>query len=138
MSRVCGAVSDADAYRSSRRSGGHPHVARCGWFWAWTAVGVAGALGVISLGPIALLPSVTAGLVMSRSPSASRSAFGLLAGAGLLSLYVAFVQRDGPGTTCWHTAVANGCDQHLNPIPWLVSGIVLVIGSVIAQARRMG
>jgi hypothetical protein len=130
-------VSDANAYPSSRRSGRHPHVAQCGWFWAWATVGVAGALGAISLGPIALIPSVIAALAMSRSRNASRSALGLLAGAGLLSLYVAFVQRDGPGTTCWHTALASGCDQHLNPIPWLVAGIVLVIGGVIAQARRM-
>jgi hypothetical protein len=78
------------------------------------------------------------GLVMSRSRTAARSAPGLFAGAGLLSLFVAYVQRDGPGTTCWHTATASGCDQHLNPIPWLVVGIVLVLGAVIAQTRRAG
>jgi hypothetical protein len=101
------------------------------------AVGVGGALGVISLGPIALIPSIIAALAMSRSASASRSALGLLAGAGLLSLFVAFVQRNGPVTTCWHTAIGSGCDQHLNPIPWLVVAIVLVLGGVITQARRM-
>jgi hypothetical protein len=135
-SRVAGAVSDADAYSSSRRLGGQPHVAQCGWFWAWAMVGAAAALGAVSLGPIALAPSFIAVLAMSRSRSASRSAFGLLAGAGLLSLFVAFVQRDGPGTTCRHTASASGCDQHLNPVPWLVAGIVLVAGGVVAQARR--
>ena len=131
------AVLDTDAYSSSRRLGGHPRVVRCGWFWAWATVGAAGGLGAISLGPIALAPSFIAALAMSRSRSASRSAFGLIAGAGLLSLFVAFVQRDGPGTTCWHTALASGCDQHLNPVPWLVAGIVLVVGGVVAQARRM-
>jgi hypothetical protein len=75
---------------------------------------------------------------MSRSPTGSRSALGLVAGAGLLSLFVAYVQRDGSGTTCWHTATASGCDQRLNPIPWLVVGIVLVVGAVIAQSRRSG
>lgn len=75
---------------------------------------------------------------MSRSRTGSRSALGLVAGAGLLSLFVAYVQRDGPGTTCWHAATASGCDQHLNPIPWLVVGIVLVVGAVIAQSRRSG
>ena len=136
-SRVSEAVSHTDAYSSSRRLGGHPRVVRCGWFWAWATVGAAGGLGAISLGPIALAPSFIAALAMSRSRNASRSAFGLIAGAGLLSLFVAFVQRDGPGTTCWHTALASGCDQHLNPVPWLVAGIVLVIGGVVAQARRM-
>jgi hypothetical protein len=111
---------------------------RCGWFWAWATVGAAGALGLISLGPIALGPACVAGLVMSRSRTAARSAPGLFAGAGLLSLFVAYLQRDGPDTTCWHTATASGCDQHLNPIPWLVVGIVLVLGPVIAQTRRAG
>jgi 4-amino-4-deoxy-L-arabinose transferase-like glycosyltransferase len=119
-------------------SSGHSHAVRCTWFWAWALVGVAGALGLISLGPVALVPAFIAGVVMSRSRTGSRSALGLLAGAGLLSLFVAYVQRDGPGTTCWHTASASGCDQHLNPIPWLVAGIVLVGGGVIAQFRHMG
>jgi hypothetical protein len=83
-------------------------------------------------------PALIAGAAISRSQSARRSAFGLLAGAGLLSLFVAYVQRDGPGTTCWHTASASGCDQHLNPIPWLVVGLVLIVGAVLAQSRRPG
>lgn len=75
---------------------------------------------------------------MSRSRTGLQSAFGLLAGAGLLSIFVAYVQRDGPGTTCWHTATASGCDQHLNPIPWLVVGLLLVLGAVLAQTRHAG
>jgi hypothetical protein len=73
---------------------------------------------------------------MSRSRTGLRSAFGLLAGAGLLSLFVAYIQRDGPGTTCWHTATAGGCDQHLNPLPWLIVGITLVLTGLIAQTRH--
>jgi hypothetical protein len=111
---------------------------RCGWFWAWANVGAARALGLISLGPIALVPALIAGVAMSRSRTGSQSALGLLVGLGLLSLFAAYVQRHGPGTTCWHTASASGCDQHLNPIPWLVAGIVLVVGGVIAQSRHMG
>ena len=60
----------------------------------------------------------------------------LLAGAGLVSLFIAYVQRQGPGATCWHTATAAGCDQHLNPIPWLVVGLLLLIGAIIAQNRH--
>ena len=131
-------MSRTDACSGIPASGGRPHLVRCGWFWAWAAVGAAGALGLISLGPIALGAALIAGVAMSRSRSGSRSAVGLFAGAGLLSLFVAYVQRDGPGTTCWHTATAAGCDQHLNPIPWLVVGILLVVGAVIAQARHEG
>ena len=53
----------------------------------------------------------------------------------LLSLFVAYVQRDGPGTTCWHTATASGCDQHLNPMPWLVPVVLLVLGAIFGQTH---
>jgi hypothetical protein len=109
---------------------------RCGWFWAWAAIGAAFASGLISLGPIAVVPATIAAAAMARSPHSARSLFGLLAGAGLLCLFVAYVQRDGPGTTCWHTAAGSGCDQHLNPIPWLVAGVLLILGAVTGQMRR--
>jgi hypothetical protein len=131
-------MSGTNAYSAIPSRSRHRHLAQCGWFWAWTAIGATGALGLISLGPIALGPALIAGAAISRSHSARRSAFGLLAGAGLLSLFVAYVQRDGPGTTCWHTASASGCDQHLNPIPWLVVGLVLVVGAVLAESRHPG
>jgi hypothetical protein len=73
---------------------------------------------------------------MARSRASRQSLFGLLAGGGLLSLFVAYLQREGPGTTCWQTATASGCDQHLNPIPWLVIGVALVACAAIAQVRR--
>jgi hypothetical protein len=126
-----------NAYPGRPIASGARHVARCAWFWAWVVVGAAGALGLVSLGPIALVPALVAGVAISRSRTGSRSALGLVVGAGLVSLFVAYVQRDGPGTTCWHTASASGCDQHLNPIPWLVAGIVLVVGGVTAQTRQL-
>jgi len=75
---------------------------------------------------------------MARTRNGRRSLFGLLAGAGLLCLYVAYVQRDGPGTTCWHTATAAGCDQHLDPIPWLAVGVLLVAAALLGQMRHRG
>jgi predicted membrane channel-forming protein YqfA (hemolysin III family) len=27
----------------------------------------------------------------------------------------------------WHTSTASGTDQYLDPLPWLVAGIVLVV-----------
>lgn len=73
---------------------------------------------------------------LASRPQLRHSAFGLLTGAGALLLCVAWVQRDGPGTTCWHTATGAGCDQHLNPLPWLLTGIALVAAGLIAQAGR--
>jgi hypothetical protein len=107
-----------------------------GWFFVWALLGSAAALGTVSFGPLLLLPTALVGVFVWRRPQSRRSAFGLLAGAGTLLLYVAWVQRDGPGTTCWRTATASGCDQHLNPLPWLVLGIVLVAAGFVAHARR--
>jgi hypothetical protein len=114
----------------AQRSGGW------GWFFVWALLGSAAALGTVSLGPLLLVPTALVAVLVWRRPQSRRSAFGLLTGAGTLLLYVAWVQRDGPGTTCWHTATASGCDQHLNPLPWLVLGLVLVAAGFVAHARQ--
>src|ERR1700740_2241235 len=114
----------------------HRHAIACLSFSAWAIVGAVGALGLVSLGPIALGPAVIAGGALSTSHTARSSTPGLLAGAGLVFLFIAYVQRQGPGTTCWHTTTAVGCDQHLNPIPWLLIGLLLVIGAILLQKRH--
>lgn len=114
----------------------NPRAAICVWFWVWAAVG---ALGILSLdlGTITAVPALIIGaLIATKGDRNHRSTFGLLTGAGLPLLWVAWVQREGPGTTCWHTATGAGCDQHLDPVPWLVIGITLVLGGVLAQTRR--
>jgi hypothetical protein len=118
--------------RTSRRV----HLVGCVWFWAWALIGAAAALAISALGPLLAMPVLLAAYLMASRPGIRRSAFGLLSGAGALLLYVAWVQRAGPGTTCWHTETASGCDQHLNPLPWLLAGIVLFIGGITAHARR--
>jgi hypothetical protein len=118
------------------RTSRHAHLVGCGWFWAWALLGSALTLGILSLGPILAAPLLVIGWLMASRPAIRRSAFGLLSGAGALLLYVAWVQRAGPGTTCWQTQTASGCDQHLNPLPWLVAGVVLFVGGVAAHARR--
>jgi hypothetical protein len=91
----------------------------------------------LDLGPLAFLPAlVLGGLVATRGDASYGSAFGVLTGAGLPLLFVAYVQRDGPGTTCYRTAVATGCAQHLNPVPWLVVGITLVLAGLLTQKHR--
>jgi len=99
-------------------------------------VGAAAAVGVVSLDPQLLVPVAAIELLLWSRPQIRRSALGVLTGAGVLLLYVASVQRGGPGTTCWHTATGGGCDQHLDPLPWLVLGVVLVPCGVVVHARR--
>jgi amino acid transporter len=110
------------------------HRASWGWFWAWVVVGVASALGFVSLALLALVPALILGAVLATSRDARRSVMGVLTGQGLVLLFVAYVQRDGPGTTCWHTATASGCAEHLDPRPWLVLGSVLLLAGIVGHA----
>jgi hypothetical protein len=108
----------------------------CVWFWAWAAVG---ALAILSLdlGPLTALPALLLGALLATLDDRRHgSAFGFLTGAGLPLLWVAYLQRQGPGTTCWHTASSAGCDEHLNPLPWLIVGITLVLTGLIAQTHE--
>jgi hypothetical protein len=114
---------------------------RWGWFFVWALLGLAAAFGLVSFitaaaaaGGVAILVAVWFGV---RHPAFGASAFGAIAGVGGLALVVAFLQRRGPGTVCWHTATASGCDDYLNPWPWLVVGVALVVIAVVLQVRRM-
>ena len=108
-----------------------------GGFFAWAALGCASALGLLVFGFLGIPPILIGALLARKRPAFRASAFGALAGVGSLLLYVAFVQRRGPGTVCWHTATASGCDEYLNPWPWLVVGLLLVVVGVVAHVRRV-
>ncbi|MFA4965346.1 MAG: hypothetical protein WC709_06900 [Thermoleophilia bacterium] len=106
------------------------------WFLLWAALGAAATFGTLSLqllvAPLVLL--VVAVLVARGA--VSRAAFGLLTGAGLVCLVVAWVQRRGPGVVSWRTATASGADEYLDPRPWLVAGAVLAAAGIGAFAWR--
>ena len=120
------------AFQTSLRT----HVTSWGWFWVWALLGCAAAVGAVSLGVLVLAPVALVGALMVSRPTIRRSAYGFVTGVGALVLYVAWVQRAGPGTSCWQTATASGCDQHLNPLPWLLVGIPMFVGGIVAHARR--
>jgi hypothetical protein len=102
------------------------------WFFAWAAVGSGFALGISALGVFTIPAALLVTVLLVLRHHADRSALGILVGIGLLSLYVAYVQRKGPGTVYWHTATASGSEQYLDPRPWLVAGILLVAVGVVA------
>ena len=105
-------------------------------FAIWVVLGAVGALGFLTLAVIGLVPII--GIVwIGTRPSVRNSWFGGLAGVGAALLFVAYLQRRGPGPVCWHTATASGCDDYMNPWPWLIAGVALIAIAVIAQVRRM-
>jgi hypothetical protein len=111
------------------------HLVGCGWFWTWAIVGLGFGLGISTVGTFTVPLALIAVFFLTRRGPV-RGAFGALTGAGAVFLYIAYVQRQGPGTTCYTTATGGGCDEHLNPLPWLVIGLVLFVAGVVLHARR--
>ncbi len=106
---------------------------RCVWFWIWAVDGALAALS-LDIGPLAAGPALLLTTLLAFRQGSRASTPGVLTGAGLPLLFVAYVQRDGPGTTCYRTATSVGCDQHLNPVPWLIIGAGLVLAGLLLQA----
>ena len=104
------------------------------WFVAWAVIGCAAGIASLSIQVMVAPLAVIAIVVLVRTRTVSRSALGLVSGVGVASLFVAWVQRRGPGTVTWHTATASGADTYLDPRPWLVAGLLLVVAGVVAFA----
>jgi hypothetical protein len=125
-----------EANALDRRKSRRVHAGGCASFWSWGVVGSTAAVGALTLGVLVLFALIVVGALLVAQRRLHRSAFGFLAGVGTLLLYVAWLNRSGPGFTCWRSATASGCVEHLNPLPWLFVGGLLVIGGIVAYARR--
>ncbi|WP_037569332.1 hypothetical protein [Phaeacidiphilus oryzae] len=112
-----------------------------GWpqFAAWVVVGAAwvtGLLGVLSIG-LLVLPLAALGTALLLWRRATAGAPGALSGAGLALLYVAYLNRGGPGTVCTATAGGTDCLDEWSPWPWLAAGVaVAVAGAVLFVTLR--
>ena len=119
------------------RQSSRQHLIGCGWFWAWALAGAGAAFSFISfIGVFTAIPVAVFIALLASRDSILRSAFGFLSGVGFPLLYVAWLHRGGPGTTCWQTAGGGGCDDHLDPIPWLVVGVVCLLAGFIGHVRH--
>jgi hypothetical protein len=79
-------------------------------------------------------------VVAGRRGGSGRELLGLVSGAGIPLLYVAWLNRDGPGEVC--RPITNGveCTQQLTPWPWLGAALALMVAGVVlfvaVRARR--
>jgi len=112
------------------------------FFVAWAVIGATyclSVLTVLSIGifvlPLALL--LTA-LVATRRGGAT-GLLGVVAGLGVPLLYVAFLNRQGPGTVCTASHGGQSCGDQWNPWPFLVVGLIPPVAATAyfaVQQRR--
>jgi hypothetical protein len=116
-------------------SSGTPRVAA---YVGWVVVGAALAVGLLTpftVGPIGVVVSVVMMVALLARPAGrSAAAYGVLSGAGAVPLYVAWLNRQGPGQVCTSTAVSTHCVSEWSPWGWLIFGIVLVAAGITAFA----
>ena len=96
-------------------------------FFAWPIIGAALAFGVLSLMTVGIfiLPFSLIGLFALLKWGGNRkSSAGLISGIGIPLIYVAFLNRGGPGNIC--TSYSHGgqqCTEEWSPWPWLAGSI---------------
>lgn len=105
-------------------------------FLLWLFVGAGAVLGLVGIASIGVFvrPATVVVLVAAILYSKGRGAAGLLLGAGLVLLYVAFLHRQGPGEVCASDAVSTTCVDQLNPWPFLAVGAILALLGIGLQA----
>ncbi|MFE2582148.1 hypothetical protein [Streptomyces sp. NPDC059378] len=114
------------------------------WFCVWFVVGALGSLGlltVLTVGLYLLPVAVAAGALLAVRRGSSAGLPGLVSGLGVPLLYVAFLNRDGPGNVCTTTASGQSCVDEFDPWPWLAAGTVLFLAGIVLAVllrRRTG
>jgi hypothetical protein len=111
---------------------------RRGWLWflAWAAVGagaVTALLTVLTIGPYVTVLVLAAAVLLGRVPRSHGGLPGLIAGAGVLPLVVAWLNRSGPGDVC---SSPGNCTEEWSPWPWLAAGVVRIAAGTAIWARR--
>ena len=112
-------------------------------FAAWAAVGagaLTGVLTVLTIGIFVLVATAGLAALLARRADVRLAVPGILAGAGLLLLYVGYLNRGGPGMVCTTTGAAQSCTQEMNPWPWMAVGVCVAAagaGLYLLLRRRL-
>jgi hypothetical protein len=112
-------------------------VVKAVWFVVWFLVGALWSLSFISFIGVITLPIaivVTALLCLRPGPRAGSVA--VVSGLAMPFLYVAWLNRNGPGNICHVTPTSTDCTEQMSPLPWLGIGAVLLVTGIVASIVR--
>jgi hypothetical protein len=111
---------------------------RWGFFLAWFIVGglyALSILGAMTIGIFVLPVALAATAFLATRRHARDGLPGLISGLGLPLFYVAFLNRDGPGTICTTTPTSQSCIDEWSPWPWLALGAALVLVGILVLVK---
>jgi hypothetical protein len=105
-------------------------------WWCVAGVGFAfGVLAVFTIGPFLLLGTFVLCAVLLWRLDFGWGMAGLLSGAALPVLLVAWTNRHGPGTYCTSDALSTQCTDEWSPWPFVAIAILLVVAGVVIFVR---
>jgi hypothetical protein len=115
--------------------------AAAGWgatLW-WAAVGALLAFGVAGLATIGLFllagAALLAALALLLPPVRRPRLPGLLVGVSTAPLFIAWLNRGGPGEVCTTTAESVSCADQWSPWPFLAVGVAVLASGVALLVR---
>jgi hypothetical protein len=103
-------------------------------FAAWSALGAAWSFALFAIASTGLfiLPVALIGTVpLARQTPRGEGRLGPISGLGLAPVYVAYLNRHGPGNVCSQSAAGQNCFQAWNPWPWAATVATLLAAGVI-------
>lgn len=107
-------------------------------FTAWFVVGAGYALGLLAIMTIGVFVLVVASaaalLLVFRLHRTGNQLFGLVSGLGAPVLWVAYLNRGGPGNVCSFSSDGGtiSCTEEGTPWPFLIAGLLLLIAGAVA------
>lgn len=110
-----------------------------GWWLLVSALLCFGFLAQFTIGaPFFLAGLALGGLGLVRPATRSVSLTALPAGAALPLLYVAWLNKGGPGTICTTAGTTTSCEEQWNPWLWiLAAGLLIAFSAGLVVLTRL-
>jgi hypothetical protein len=104
--------------------------------WGLAGVGLCfGVLSILTVGAFVLLVTLGAcGWLLYRWDF-GWGMLGLLLGAAVPLLYVAWLNRDGPGTVCTTEGAVTSCGDQISPWPFVAMALVAAVIGIVSFVR---